>query len=89
MCNNISPAHRISQTLISIKYNEQQTDKTYYSYSKTAPSGSLAVDFTVIHAIFHMGHLLGKTDGEKEHSFPLPPSPQRSNFSILTGFFPP
>lgn len=35
-----------------------------------------------------MGHLLGKTDGEKEPSFPLPPSLQRSNFSILTGIFP-
>lgn len=35
-----------------------------------------------------MGHLLGKTDGEKEPSFPLPPSLQRSNFSILTGTFP-
>lgn len=61
---------------MSIKHNKQETDKTYYSYSATAPSGSLTVDFIVIHAIFHMGHLLGKTDGEKEHSFPLPPSPK-------------
>lgn len=61
---------------MSIKHNKQETDKAYYSYSKTAPSGSLTVDFIVIHAIFHMGHLLGKTDGEKEHSFPLPPSPK-------------
>lgn len=56
---------------MSIKHNEQEPSKTYSSYSKIAPSGSLAADFTVIYAIFHMGHLLGKTDGEKEHSFPL------------------
>lgn len=67
---------------MSTIHNEQDTGQTDYSYAKPIPSGSLAGNITVTHKIFLAGHLLGRRESEKEHSFPLTLSPQRPNFSI-------